>query len=214
MALGVLLVAVYAFQRIASVVDPALATELSGPIFEVLRAAGLLLAVAGAMVPAVGWLRSTWQANRSLHALRPLWETMRSAFPEVILFTTRRAVLERFGVDDVHLRLYRRVIEVRDGMLALRDHLPPDAIAQAHTFLAQRDSPALAEACGIELALHRFRSGEAAEPGPARWASVGPDLADEVTWLRAVSAGLRSPEPTAFVTWWSRAEMSTVDELR
>jgi hypothetical protein len=69
------------------------------------------------------------------------------------------------------------------------------------------NAPPLAEACAIELALHRFRSGEPAEPTAARWASVGPDLADEVTWLPAVSAELRGPEPAAFVTWWS-----TMDE--
>jgi hypothetical protein len=33
-------------------------------------------------------------------------------------------VIELAGVDDVHLRLYRRVIEIRDGMLALRGFLP------------------------------------------------------------------------------------------
>jgi hypothetical protein len=131
---------------------------------------------------------------------------MRTAFPEVVLVPS-----PRFAVDDVRLRLYRRVIEVRDGMLALRDHLPPDAIVQARAFLAGRgqDTPALAEACGIELALHRFRSGEPAQPGPARWARVGPDLADEVTWLRAVSLGLRRPEPAAFT-----ASVSIMDGRR
>jgi hypothetical protein len=145
---------------------------------------------------------------------------MRRAFPDIILFPARRAVLELFGVDDVHLRLYRRVIEIRDGMLVLRDHLPADAGTEAAAYLDTRasghpDRAALAEACCIELALHRLRAGRRSRGSDGRWARVGAELADEVRWMRKVSGCLRRDEPAGFVAWWTRRHPedaeSTVD---
>ncbi|MFF5296456.1 MAB_1171c family putative transporter [Paractinoplanes globisporus] len=141
-----------------------------------LQGAGTLLAVAGALVPAGRKARSVFAAYRSLLALRPLWTAMRDAFPEVILFTPRRAVFELSGVDDVHLRLYRRVIEIRDGMLALRPYL-------------QGISPGTpeAEAAAIAEALRRHAEGIAPSAETAGFAPVGPEMADEVAWLSRVS---------------------------
>jgi hypothetical protein len=190
------------------------------PVFDGLRAAGVILALAGAVVPATGWIRSVAGAYRSLRAVRPLWQAMRQAFPDVILFPPRRALLERFGVDDVHLRLYRRVIEIRDGMLVLRDHLPADAGTEVAAYLDTRapghpDRAALAEACCIELALHRLRSGRRSQGSDGRWARVGAELADEVHWMRKVSGCLHRDEPAGFVAWWTRRHpedaQSTVD---
>jgi hypothetical protein len=233
---GLALTLLFAVQRIVFVVAHALGAGApaiaKGPLFDVLRAVGVLLALGGGLVPAVGWVRATLGAYRSLRALRPLWQAMREAFPDVILFPPRRALLERFGVDDVHLRLYRRVIEIRDGLLALREHLPADAAAQAAAYLDARgtterterseghegvpgqrgggypDRAALAEACGIALALHLRRSGQRAPGGGGRWAHVGADLADEVGWMARVSACLRRPEPAGFVA----ARMSTMED--
>jgi hypothetical protein len=218
---GLLLTLLFAVQRIVFVLAHALGAGVPaiamGPVFEVLRAVGAILALGGGLVPAVGWARATLGAYRSLRALRPLWQAMRAAFPDVILFPPRRALLERFGVVDVHLRLYRRVIEIRDGLLALREHLPADATHAAAGYLDEHGSAypqraALAEACGIALALHLRRSGWRAPGGAGgRWAEVGADLADEVGWMRQVSGCLRRPEPAAFVNWWTVRE-STVRE--
>jgi hypothetical protein len=108
---------------------------------------------------------------------------MRDAFPEVILFTPRRAVFELAGVDDVHLRLYRRVIEIRDGMLALRDQLPMSVPAAG--------DPAVTEARRIALALRRQAAGMPEMPFGEPWAQVGPEMADEVDWLCRVSRAYR-----------------------
>jgi len=91
-------------------------------------------------------------------------------------------VIELAGVDDVHLRVYRRVIEIRDGMLALRDYLPAD--------VAPADDPAVTEARAIALALRHRAAGDPAGP-PGAWAPVGPDMADEVAWLSRVSVAYR-----------------------
>jgi hypothetical protein len=217
---GLLVNALYAVQRVVVVVAHALGATLPtsaiAPVADDLRAAGVLVVLAGAIVPATTWVRSIVEAYRSLRALNTLWQTMWRAFPEIILFSPRRALVERFGVDDVHLRLYRRVIEIRDGMLVLRDYLPAGAGADADAFLDDRDTDcphraALAEACCIALALHRLRSGHRAPASDSQWAHVGADLADEVRWMRLVSGSLLRDEPAEFVGWWTRAHRADVE---
>jgi hypothetical protein len=153
------------------------------PVAYVIQTAAVLLIVAGGTVPATRRATAVAGAYRSLLVLRPLWRAMRDAFPEVILFSPRRAVIELAGVDDVHLRLYRRVIEIRDGMLALRDFLPERVPADG--------DPAVTEARGIALALRRRAVGTAPAEQPGAWAAVGPDMPDEVAWLSRVSAAYR-----------------------
>jgi hypothetical protein len=166
------------------------------PAANAVRTIGIIICVVGTAVPAGGKLRSVIRAYHSLWALRPLWKVMRKTFPDVILFPRRRALLELAGVDEVQLRLYRRVIEIRDGMLTLRDYLPAGALAEARRFVGE--SPALIEACGIALALERHRSGAAPIENGDRWAEIGGEIADEVAWLSAVSAAFSRKEPAAF----------------
>ncbi|GAA2606757.1 MAB_1171c family putative transporter [Paractinoplanes durhamensis] len=154
-----------------------------------LQGGGILIAVAGACVPAARRSRDIIGAYWSLLVLRPLWKAMRDAFPEVILFSPRRAVFELAGVDDVQLRLYRRVIEIRDGMLALRPYLPE---TPPHS-----PDPADAEAAAIVQALRRRADGLAAADQPAAFAGVGPEMADEVAWLSRVSRAYRHGPVTA-----------------
>ena len=164
MASGTLLVAAYAVLKTGLIVahsfDVTMSIDRIEPRANALRTIGIIVCLVGAVVPAGGRLRSIIRAYRALWALRPLWNVMRRAFPDVILFPRRRALLELAGVDEVQLRLYRRVIEIRDGMLTLRDYLPAGALVEARAYVG--DNPPLIEACGIALALRRHRSG--AEP--------------------------------------------------
>jgi hypothetical protein len=169
-----------------------IAFERIEPVAHVIQAAAILVAVAGSLVPATRRARAVVAAYRSLLKLRPLWRAMKNAFPEVILFSPRRAVFELAGVDDVDLRLYRRVIEIRDGMLALRDYRP------AH--VPAGDDPAVTEARGIALALDRRARGAEPAADPAPWAPVGPDMADEVAWLSRVSDAFRDLTPVGAPT--------------
>ncbi|MEV6304755.1 DUF6545 domain-containing protein [Actinoplanes sp. NPDC051861] len=136
-------------------------------------------------------VRTVLAAYRMLIVLRPLWSAMRSAFPEVVLWRPARSAVELRGVAGVRLRLYRRVIEIRDGMLALRDHLPAGTAPEG----------AAAEARAIAAALSRLAAGEPPADPPGRWAPVGPDMADEIAWLSRVSVAYRAlnegaPTPT------------------
>lgn len=164
MAGGTLLVATYAVLKTGLVVahgfDVTMSVDRIEPVANALRTVGTIICLVGAVVPAGGRLRSIIRAYLALWELRPLWNVMRRAFPDVILFPRRRALLELAGVDEVQLRLYRRVIEIRDGMLTLRDYLPAGALAEARAYVG--DNPPLIEACGIALALRRLQSG--AEP--------------------------------------------------
>lgn len=186
MAAGSALIAVYSGVKAVLVVVHGLGVDVDFPAIEppahALQGLGMLLAVSGGLVAATRRARAAAAAYRSLITLRPLWTAMRDACPEVILFSPRRAVIELAGVDDVHLRLYRRVIEIRDGMLALRDHLPPDVPAA--------DDPAVTEARAIVIALHHHARNHR-PPNPGTWTPVGPDMADEVAWLSRVSTAYR-----------------------
>jgi len=162
------------------------------PTAYAVQTVGIFIGVAGLLVPATRRARSAVAAYRSLLALRPLWTAMRDAFPQVILFSPRRALIEMAGIDDVHLRLYRRVIEIRDGMLALRPFHPGTYPPAAE--------PAVAEAEAIALALRRRAAGAEPAEQPGSWAPVGPEMADEVAWLSQVSIAFRKVSPDAVPT--------------
>ena len=191
-AVGQVLVALYAAEKSALIAAHSMGAPIDftavEPIALTVQSVGTLLAIGGALVPAARRTRSAVSAYRSLLVLRPLWTAMRDAFPEVILFSPRRAVIELAGVDDVHLRLYRRVIEIRDGMLALRPYLPANPPEPEGRRPAA--DPAAIEAGGIALALRRRADGRT-DGEAGEWARVGPEMADEVAWLSRVSRAYR-----------------------
>jgi len=199
-ATGTFLIALYVVMKTALIAAHSLGVTLSvdrlEPAAGAVRTVGLIVGVIGTAMPAAGRLRLIVHAYRRLWELRPLWQVMRRTFPEVILFPRRRAPLELAGVDEVRLRLYRRVIEIRDGMLTLRDYLPAGTLAEARRHVG--DDPALIEACGIAYALRRHRSGAEPTRNSDRWAEIGGEVADEVAWLSEVSAAFRREEPAAF----------------
>jgi hypothetical protein len=200
MASGTILVALYALLKMGVIVmhnvGVAMSVATVEPAANALCTVGIIVAIVGAAVPASGKLRSVLHAYQALWHLRPLWYVMRRTFPDITLFPRRRALLELAGVDEVQLRLYRRVIEIRDGMLSLRDYLPAGALTAAREYVG--DDPALIEACGIAVALERHRSGAPPTDDGDRWAKVGGEIADEVAWLSAVSIAFGRREPSTF----------------
>jgi hypothetical protein len=223
MAAGSLLVAVYAAVRAALIVAHGTGVPVGfgalAPAGQIVQVTGLLLTVGGGLVSAGRRTRAIAAATRDLIVLRPLWTAMRDAFPEVILFSPRRAVIELAGVDDVRLRRYRRVIEIRDGMLALRDHLPPAPPEVGTTPPGPADpgagtgpeagagagpgtgtgpgtpkaalDPAVAEAEAIVAALRRRAAGEAPLARTGQWTAVGATEQEEIVWLCRVSRAYR-----------------------
>lgn len=86
-------------------------------------ALGGILVVLGLSLPALGphlasaagWV-SRWRAYRSLH---PLWNAVRLTTPEVVLSGGERRTAWR----RLDHRLHRRIIEIGDGVRAVREHL-------------------------------------------------------------------------------------------
>jgi hypothetical protein len=75
----------------------------------------LLLFAAGALLPALGGLWR-WSANYlALQRLRPLWLASVAAAPQVVLGDPPSRLRDLFTVRGVDLRLYRRIIEIKDA---------------------------------------------------------------------------------------------------
>lgn len=158
----------------------------------VLVAGVSLLAVVGAVLPALG---SNVVAYRSHRRLRPLWSALYRANPAIALAapSSREALETR----DLDFRLHRRVIEIRDGLLALRPRFPPE-VADAARELSRReglrdeqDVEAVALAAMIAVAV---RNGNGTRPAPAAADDAvipgGAGLEDETAWLERVSTAL------------------------
>ncbi|MFE5587447.1 MAB_1171c family putative transporter [Kitasatospora sp. NPDC056531] len=132
-----------------------------GALCAALIAAGLGSTLWPAVSGAVrGWLR----AHRRYRALAPLWRDLHTVLPEIALDPARRLPLPP---RDPQFALYRRIIEIHDARLILRQHLDPRTSEWLE--LATRRFPpssshaaATAEAAALAAALERA----AADAGP------------------------------------------------
>ena len=99
------------------------------------------------------------------------------------------------GVSDLHYRLHRRVVEIRDGWRALRPYMdvaePADDGAATGVVPAPNDDQAFAEAVRIRGAIRAKRDGHVPDSERRRPGFEERDattLADEVSWLAKVSS--------------------------
>lgn len=134
-------------------------------------------------------------AARSLVRLRRLWRLMYDTDPAIALLPSPLTSL-LIGSVSLRERLYRRVMEVRDGLLALapyasarlREEVAASAVAQTGS---RREAEAVAEAVWITAAVRAKRSGQppcAKAAAPPRSVLGGADLGEEVAWLELVAA--------------------------
>lgn len=159
------------------------------------------LIAAGIALPLVLELRQLAAKLRSLHGLDPLWRELVAAAPGVRL---PEPGMRRWSTD---LRLYRRVIEIRDAILILRDYVSTETVTRAREHaLARGVQPdtveATATACWLTVALAAKACGvtpEPAEPDPeGRRLGPGDDLSGEVDFLRSVSSARTSAVVATF----------------
>jgi hypothetical protein len=159
-------------------------------------AAGLI--VVGSTMPTWGpriGLPRLWRwfgRYRAFLRLRPLWLALYRSSPEIALVPPTPWVVEALTVRDLDFRLYRRVIEVRDGRLMLRTYLDPRVQARARTLgraagLAGDRLDAAVEASSLASALRARRKLRPATSAQALGAPGGPDLDAEVAWLVQVA---------------------------
>lgn len=172
--------------------DPELVTQT-------LLAGSTVLIVVGSTLPAWGsglrlervrnWVRR-YVAHRRLH---PLWWALWQATPEIALASPPPRIVETFRVRDLDFRLYRRVIEIQDGWLALRPYLQPHILDAARevaqdNHVPREDLPLLVEAASLTAALRAKAQGLV---GTAETESLyetpGDDVASTVRWLVGVA---------------------------
>ncbi|MEU7134116.1 MAB_1171c family putative transporter [Streptomyces sp. NPDC046261] len=155
----------------------------------------------GAVPPVVIQLRTHRRYRRTYRRLAPLWRDLTAASPDVVLEPGNRLWAAAMPLQ---LRLYRRVIEIRDAMIVLRDYVTPDALDAVHRHVAEQAVPehlvnAHVTACWLTAALEARCDGR-----PPRSQTVnlaGPaanDLSDEIGHLLRVADAYGSPSLRAY----------------
>ncbi|MEU3627887.1 hypothetical protein BS329_20000 [Amycolatopsis coloradensis] len=129
----------------------------------------------------LGGLFTTWdgalrlvRAWQGIRAVTPLWKELVAAQPQIALPVRH----------DIEFTLYRRVIEIRDGLLALRAHVPPHLGDWLRTPV---DEPTHA-AAELAAALVMREAGRSWPRHPAGPDDVHPSMREESAWLSAVSS--------------------------
>lgn len=217
-ALGAMIYSVNFLDRALSIVAVHFGLDpLDWEIVVVLGLAfGMPLIIFGLTVPSWGPRLSavaTWFGNlRAYRTLYPIWSALFRAMPTIALDPPGSSWA------DLDYRLCRRIIEIRDGMLALRRYQDPRVAALARqqglaSGLAGEDLHAVVEAAQFKAALRARASNEESDtphpvdhPPPSDFHG-GDDLAGEAAWLmRIAKAYTHSP----IVDAASRAPLDTL----
>ena len=209
LGVGVALGVAYSLSKLAELVAAQLpnadaAQHLAAATGHALLAVGALTMSVGLLIPALGpRLRAAERAARTYVALRrlqPLWEMLWRATPNILLDPSRARWQDLLAFRQQESRLYRRVIEIEDGLLALRpymaDDVAQDALAVASAAgLVGRDRDATVEACCLAVAVAAKRSGRGPAAAAAASRTTGTqgaaDLATEVQLLGQLARVLR-----------------------
>ncbi|MEV4641405.1 MAB_1171c family putative transporter [Actinoplanes sp. NPDC049548] len=147
-------------------------------------AAGLTMPSWGPKVSAgAAWLRK----RRQYRQLRPLWDVMYRAVPGIAL---ERPTAGWAALGDLDFRLYRRLVEIRDGRLALAPHMP-EAVPGAEQLAATWQLPVdvVREALRIRAAADRFHAAGPAGPGTVP-PPASPERGDDIAWLVQLATAL------------------------
>ncbi|MGW3653984.1 MAB_1171c family putative transporter [Streptomyces sp. NPDC000878] len=157
-------------------------------------AIAVLLICLGLTLPAVVYpisqaRRHRWEV-RSFDALGPLWQDLSAAMPEIVL---PAADLDEDAASDSDFLLQRRVIEISDGILALRPYRSRSVheTAQRTADASTEEGSAIVEATVVKAALSALQAGhpadEVAVPSATDTASRAGDLRAETQWLLQIA---------------------------
>ncbi|MEU5853355.1 MAB_1171c family putative transporter [Saccharopolyspora shandongensis] len=139
------------------------------------------------------WLRS----YRRHLALRPLWLALYRANPQIALVPPLPRLFEVLVPRDVGLRLYRRVIEIRDGRLALQPYLDPGFAVEARrrasgSGVTGQELDAIVEAAVLDAALRAHACGRPLVHSSAQLSVPGGgDFDSDVAFLTEVVRAFR-----------------------
>ncbi|RDG39797.1 MAB_1171c family putative transporter [Streptomyces corynorhini] len=174
-----------------------------------MASAGSLVLVTGYTLPEWGAAASSWRGRyRSYRTLYPLWFALCRAVPGIALFEPR-SPRRSLWLREPETRLYRMVIEIRDGQRVLRPYVCDRCEERLRRELQGRgygaNTDPLMEAYVLSLAMERKKAG--LEPSDYTAGSgsrqSGTEFTDELAWLERVaevyaclpSGRLPSPAP-------------------
>ncbi len=181
-----------------------------------------LFMAAGTAVPLILAIRSTGGEIVALYQLHPLWRVLVQAIPEVtfpgtVPHSRLRDLLT--SLPQVHAKLYRQIIEIRDALLVLNRYMTPELARQAREHVSHHLVPtglsdaglsdaglsnsalsdAMLTACSVEVARHAKAAGAIpSSTGNTIFDHGGSDRRSEVRWLRSVAQAHRGPVVQAF----------------
>jgi hypothetical protein len=142
------------------------------------------------LAAATAWLRR-YLVYRRLH---PLWLALYHASPHIALDVPTR-LKDPLWLSDLDYRLVRRVVEIRDGRLALRRYLDAGTAGHARHVGERAGLTGIALHAAVEAATIadaiRAKGEQLETSDPCdREAHGGSDLATESAWLRQVAHAL------------------------
>ena len=169
-------------------------------LFALTTFVGTVFVAVGLTIPAWGPrlddVRRWISQYRDYRRLRPLWTMLYRATPEIALEPP--SARDPWWIGDLDYRLVRRVIEIRDGRLALRPFLDP-VVAERAAGTGQRaglsgvELQAAIEAASLVAAVRAKERGQSSTGGrPDDETPGGADLSSEAAWLVLVARALPS----------------------
>ncbi|MGW5116431.1 MAB_1171c family putative transporter [Streptomyces noursei] len=166
----------------------------------------VLLIALGTSLPVGNALLRGLERHRRLHRLRALWHPLTETVPHVVLGLPPTRLDDFFSGGSLELRLHRRVIEIRDACLALRDHIPQSLPERAQSAaaalgLSGPEREAVVEAFCLRHAVRARRAGQPPSCTPAPYPPGARDRDAESAWLTRISTAYHS------------SHMSTLDRL-
>jgi hypothetical protein len=189
----------YVAEKIAYLTAVLLGRTPSGAVessvARMLAVLGGLFVLAGSLVPALYpvWRRTvhwvtTYRAHRELY---PLWFALCQINPQIALDPAPSKFRDRLRVRNLDFRLYRRIIEIRDGRLALRPFLDADVARQAREDVLRKgltdaDVEAAVEARVLAAGIENARKKRQPASVMAASEAGGKDFMTEVQWLLLV----------------------------
>ncbi len=157
--------------------------------------AAMLLIVVGMTLPTWGPTLTapvrSYRDRRLYRRLGPLWRMLYEEFPHIVMPSTMHL--------GARWKLQRRVIEVRDGLIALSSYRTARLkelvnAAAERVGASEAERAALVEATLIVLSLEAYRRGDTAEPQEEGIGESGDaaSLTGEASWLAAISEAIPS----------------------
>lgn len=130
-----------------------------------LLAGGVLLLMSGGFIDLYIWGRR-WVEYRQLHALwRALWQADPAVMRDGAFPPLPRALRDALAIRRFEERRFRRMIKIRDGIVAMRPYADAAVIARARALchaagLDEEATAAVVEAAAVRSALHARSRGE------------------------------------------------------